>query len=231
MHTLVLIPAFGCDHRLYDEVAEALSPVINPVVLVADRDSFAGCVAQILASAPDKFTVLGTSFGGRCALELTLAAPERVQGLVVIGSGAGPVADKAAGLRRSTRLRAGEMENVLAEMGDMVSHLPGPNGPHARDLFIAMGRDMGAERMARQSDALAGRVDLKPQLKDIACPALMLWGVHDKFSPAADGLAMSSAMPRGRYAEIEGCGHFPTLEFPPETAAIIQHWLADNRLI
>ena len=30
------------------------------------------------------------------------------------------------------------MENVLTEMGDMISHMPGPNGPATRDAFIAM---------------------------------------------------------------------------------------------
>jgi pimeloyl-ACP methyl ester carboxylesterase len=122
------------------------------------------------------------------------------------------------------------MEGVLAEMGAMVSHLPGPRGALARDLFITMGRDMGFERMARQADALAARGDLRPRLHRIACPALMLWGEHDQFVAAPDGLALSAAISGARYVEIAGCGHFPTLEAPAEAIAALRHWLVDSKL-
>ncbi len=230
MTNLVMIPAFGCDERLYAAIAPHLPSNVLTSTIVCDADSFDGCVEQVLAQGPKDFVILGTSFGGRVALETALAAPGRVRGLVVIGSGPGPVADPRAGWRRSERLRAGEMEQVLAEMGDMIAHMEGPNGPSTRETFIEMGRTAGDQLMARQSDALAKRVDRRPRLGEIQCPALMLWGVHDKFSPAGDGLSMSAAMPRGRYVEIADCGHFPTLEYPEETAAAITHWMQDQKL-
>ncbi len=225
MTNLVMIPAFGCDERLYAAIAPLLPSNVLSASLIADEDNFAGCVAQVLAQAPESFVILGTSFGGRVALETALAAPQRVKGLVVIGSSAGPVADPRAGLRRSERLRAGEARQVAAEMGEMIAHLDGPNGPAARDAFVGMCEDVGPGRMTRQSDALARRTDLWPRLAEITCPALMLWGVHDKFAPAADGMRMAAAMPRGSYVELADCGHFPTLEYPAETAAAIHHWM------
>ena len=230
MTNLVMIPAFGCDERLYAAIAPLLPSNVLSSSLIADHDNFSGCVEQVLAQAPQDFVILGTSFGGRVALETALAAPQRVRGLVVIGSSAGPVADPQAGLRRSARLRAGEAEAVAAGMGEMIAHLDGPNGPAARDAFVAMCADVGPGVMTRQSDALARRTDLWPRLAEITCPALMLWGVHDKFAPAADGLRMASAMPRGRYVQLAACGHFPTLEYPDETAAAIAHWMVDMGL-
>lgn len=185
-------------------------------------------VAQVLNSAPDRFIILGTSFGGRVALETALAAPERVKGLVVIGSGAGAVADPAAGLKREGRIRGGEFETVVREMAEMVSHLPAVRGPMTRQAFIDMAAVVGQDVMANQAAALARRIDLRPRLGEITCPALMLWGREDLFSPAADGLAMANAMPNALYAEIAECGHFPTLEAPEETASILQHWLQDH---
>ena len=90
-----------------------------------------------------------------------------------------------------------------------------------------MARTQGAALMARQSDALAERTDLWPKLQDISCPSLMLWGVHDQFSPATDGLRFSASVPKGRFVQIADCGHFPTLEYPQETAGAMSHWLAD----
>jgi pimeloyl-ACP methyl ester carboxylesterase len=230
MKNIVLIPAMGCDGRLYSALAQALSPLLAVTMVVGDKDNLKECVEQVLAGAPGKFIVLGTSFGGRVALEVALADPTRVEGLVVIGAGSGSAADPALGFKRAARLRDGEFETVVTEMADMVSHRPGPNGPAARALFIAMARDNGGELMAAQSEALARRLDLGPRLQEILCPSLMLWGREDKFSPASDGLKMSTGIPRARYAEISGCGHFPSLEAPTETVEILLHWLQDAKL-
>ena len=231
MTCLVTVPALGCDGRLYAEIVPRLSEVVTPVSIVADRFTMAGCAQQILAQAPEKFIILGTSFGGRVALEVTFAAPQRVQGLVVIGAGAGVAADPSAGMRRAERSRGAEFGNVVTEMADMVSHMRGPNGPKTRASFVTMAHELGGALLARQSEALAKRLDLWPRLSEVICPSLMLWGKEDQFSPAADGLKLSTALPHARYAEISECGHFPSLEAPEETADILLHWLRDASLI
>jgi pimeloyl-ACP methyl ester carboxylesterase len=230
MIPFVMIPALGCDERLYRQIASCLNDFARLQTIIVDRDRMSACVQQVLAQAPDSFIILGTSFGGRVAIETALAAPNRVKGLVVIGASPGPVADPAAGFRRSERLRGGEFEQVVQEMGEMVSHLPGPRGPSTREAFIAVAHGFGAERMARQSDALAHRADLWARMPEIACPALMLWGKHDRFSPASDGFKLSAVLPKARYVEIAECGHFPSLEAPEETADAIGHWLAASGL-
>lgn len=224
MTELVMIPAFGCDARLYAGVVPRLSSGMPRSVILADGSEFTQCVEQVLVQAPRRFIILGTSFGGRVALETALAAPDRVAGLIVIGAGAGPVADAQAGFQRSARLRAGEAAEVAAEMGARIAHMAGPNGPAACEAFVAMCRDVGTEVMIRQSDALARRGDLWPRLAEIRCPALMLWGALDQFAPAADGRRMAVAMARGSYVELPDCGHFPSLEYPDKTAAAIDGW-------
>lgn len=230
MIDLILVPALGCDARLHEPMLPFLPASIAARTVVADQPRLADCVEQILDQAPERFVVLGTSFGGRVAMELALAAPERLQGLVVIGASPGPVADPVAGRRRSERLRSGEFEAVITEMAAIIAYMPGPQGIATQHLFKAMARTQGAQLMARQSDALAERIDLWPRMGEITCPALMLWGAHDQFSPAADGLRLSSAVANGRFVEIAECGHFPTLEYPQESAAAIAHWLADHGL-
>ena len=231
MKNFLMLPAMGCDARLYAEITEPLSEIVSPIAVMADRDNLADCVRQVLEAAPEKFIVLGTSFGGRTALEVALAAPQRVEALVVIGAGAGATADPALGLMRAARLRGGEFDAVVGEMANMVSHMDGPRGLTTRELFIAMAHTNGLELMARQSEALARRADLGPRLGEIAIPALMLWGREDQFSPAADGLLMSTAIANARYVEISQCGHFPSLEAPVETAEVLLHWLQDAKLI
>lgn len=226
--TLVMIPALCCDDALYAQTAQALADLADIKIIIPAKPSFAECGADILAAMPGRFVVLGTSFGGRTALELALAAPDRIAGLCVIGAGAGAVADPAGGQARGALLRSGRAGEVHAAFAKIIAHLPGPRGPAVRDAFLAMARRSDPARLALQNDALLGRVDRWAELARIACPALMLWGRHDQFSPAADGLRMASLISNARYVEIPDCGHLPTLEAPDETADAIRHWLLDT---
>jgi len=230
MKTLVMVPAMGCGQDIYTPLAEGLSDIIRMQTVIADADRLEACVSQVLKVAPEKFVILGTSFGGRVALETALAAPQRVEGLVVIGASAGASPDPAAGLARSRRLRGAEFKDVVEEMANMIAHLSGPLGPHTRREFIRMAEIQGGELLARQSDALAHRANLTMRLGEIACPALMLWGLEDQFVSWRDGLKMSAACAHARFVEIKECGHFPTLEAPDETNDAIRHWLSSNGL-
>ena len=227
MKTLVMIPAFGCDASLYVPQTEELENSIRIQIIVPTADRYEAMVEEVLEQAPDEFAILGTSMGGRLALEVTLAAPDRVEALCIIGAGAGPVADQTAGLRRSERIRGGEKAQVIAEMGKMIAHLPGPRGASAMQAFIDMANEMDLDLLARQSDALAHRFDVWERLGEVACPTLCLWGEHDQFSPAADGLRIAEAVQYGSYVELADCGHFPTLEYPEEATEAIAMWLDD----
>ena len=231
MTTLIQIPALGCNGQLYAEISPLLPADLDPDVIIPVADRMAGCVEHVLKFAPHQFILLGTSFGGRVAMELALFAPSRVKGLIIIGAGPGPVADQPSGLARSARIRGGEFENVLTEMGDIISHLPGPRGVLTMNAFREMSRVMGPENMALQSDALAYREDLWPRMANIECPTLCLWGDHDQFSDADVGRKTASAIKRGTFVELPDCGHFPTLEYPKETADVISSWLSISNLI
>lgn len=227
MKTLILVPAFGCDAKLYAPQIKALETSFRVQTIISTADRYDKMVADVLKLAPDQFAILGTSMGGRLALEVTLAAPERVTGLCVIGAGAGPVADQAAGLRRTSRIRGGEREQVVKEMADMISHMPGPRGPATRQAFIDMAMAFDVEHLARQSDALAHRVDRWDELENVEALTLCLWGEHDKFSLGDDGLRMAEAVDIGSFIEFPNCGHFPTLEYPDEATEAIAMWLED----
>lgn len=230
MTHILSIPALGCDARLYRMLAFDADLDVCMTTAAASANRLEDCVRQVLDGAPDRFVIMGTSFGGRVALETVLAVPERVAGLVVIGASAGPSPDPAAGLRRSRRLREGEFDAVVTEMADVISHRPGPHGETARQAMIDMCASMGGEAMSRQSEALANRGDLWPRLGEIGCPALMVWGDMDQFVPAAEGLRLAQAVQHGRFVEIAECGHFPTLEYPEEASSAVSHWLREQRI-
>ena len=68
MISLIMIPALGCDAGLYAPLVPLLGDLVSLRTVIADGDRLDGCVAQVLAAAPESFVVLGTSFGGRVGL-------------------------------------------------------------------------------------------------------------------------------------------------------------------
>lgn len=228
MLPLIMIPALGCNAGLYEAVAGGLGSLVRPRTLVVTEPTLPACVSRVLAAVEGDFIIAGTSFGGYVALETALAAPERVRGLWIMGSSAGAPRDPAAARERGLALRDGRFETVVTSLADAISHRPGPRGEIVREKFLAMARQMGPEPMGRQNDALSLREDRWSALPAITCPALLLWGCEDQFTPAAEGLRMAGLTADARFAEISGCGHLPTLEAPEEVVGIASHWLRER---
>ncbi|MDQ6810401.1 MAG: alpha/beta fold hydrolase, partial [Actinomycetota bacterium] len=98
--SVVLLHGFGGTHHTWDGVVAQLADErYMPLALdlpghgeVGDLEhpvTFAGYVDHVLARAPGRFALCGYSLGGRIALQLALAAPERVSRLVLVASTAG----------------------------------------------------------------------------------------------------------------------------------------------
>ena len=75
---VVFIPALLCDEQLYRDVIADLGDVIDAQVMLSPKPRLEDSVADILARAPAKFALVGTSYGGSLAIEVALTAPERV---------------------------------------------------------------------------------------------------------------------------------------------------------
>jgi 2-succinyl-6-hydroxy-2,4-cyclohexadiene-1-carboxylate synthase len=98
--SVVLLHGFSATHRAWDGVVAALHPErYLPTALdlpghgeavdVERPITFAGCVDHVLSRSPERFVLGGYSLGGRVALHVALAAPERVTRLVLVSTTAG----------------------------------------------------------------------------------------------------------------------------------------------
>jgi 2-succinyl-6-hydroxy-2,4-cyclohexadiene-1-carboxylate synthase len=125
--TVVLLHGFSGTRRAWDGVARHLDgerylplaldlPGHGEAAGCERPITFSACVDHLLAAAPERFTLCGYSLGGRIALHLALAAPERVRRLVLVSTSAGieDAAERRA-RREADRRLAVELETAPFE--------------------------------------------------------------------------------------------------------------------
>jgi 2-succinyl-6-hydroxy-2,4-cyclohexadiene-1-carboxylate synthase len=233
--SLVLLHGFGGTRRAWDGVASRLSPQrYTPLALdlpghgdAADTSTpvtFDSCVAHVLARAPERFALCGYSLGGRVALHVALAAPERVTRLVLVSTSAG-IEDPAerAERRAADRRLADELERISfeqfierwrtqplfaddpAEVGELAREDQRRNRPRA---LAAVLRGIGTGEMA----------PLWERLGELTMPVTVVAGERDmKFR--ALGERMAALILDAELVIIDG-GHGLPLESPAELAAV-----------
>jgi pimeloyl-ACP methyl ester carboxylesterase len=219
---VVFIPALLCDEGLYADVIQTLGAKITPHVMMSPKPSLAESTADILALAPDKFVLVGTSYAGNLALEIAITAPERVLALWLMGCDPGAAQlggpDLAGGL-------ANMPDAVIDMLGTVIVH---PDHTQALATFKEMAHRVGGAAGSAQATALASRADATPKLGGLHMPALILWGQEDAIVPAAIGKKLADALPHAHFHALPGCGHLPTIEKPAESAALFAEFLQDE---
>ena len=211
---VVFIPALLCDEQLYRDVIAALGQAIEPHVLLSPKPRLEDSVADILARAPARFALVGTSYGGNLAMEVALAAPQRVTALWLMGCN--PAAPQPGGPDLAGGLEA-TPDAVFDMLAGLVVH---KDAVSQAATFKAMAQRVGGRAGAAQARALTVRQEATSRLGALTMPTLVLWGAQDALVPVAVGQALAAALPHAQYEVLPECGHLPTLEKPAESAAM-----------
>ncbi len=215
---VLLLPGMMLDGRMYAAQALALQDLaeVRHADLTLD-DSIETMAAEVLATAPDEFAVVGLSMGGIVALELWRQAPRRITHLALLDTT--PHAERperlAQRLAQMAAVEAGELREVLVH-SLKPRYLAACHRHHQAMLtdLLAMGLDLGADVFRRQSEALKNRPEASGLLAQIDCPSLVLCGREDELCPPALHAAMADALPRADLMVLADCGHLSTIEAP-----------------
>lgn len=184
----------------------------------------------------DRAVVVAASMGGRTAIDLTLAHPDRVAALVLIGAviSGSPGADRElppAQQRLLDAVDAAESAHDLAELNRLEAWLwldgaAAPEGRvsgQVRELFLAMNAialaapDLG--ELIRPEPAW-------PRLEQIACPILVIVGSLDLDDVHHDAHALADRVPGARLVELAGTAHLPHLETDPTCRQVVAEFMA-----
>ena len=220
---LVLIPALLCDDALYCDVIAGLGDRVAPQVVMSPRPTFAESVADILGRAPQNFVLGGTSYGASLAIEVALAAPERVQGLWLMGCDPGaPDREQSLGI---AGMIEGQTDAATAHLATLVVR---PEHTEAAETFKAMAGRVGGRAGGAEMRALATCEAVWDRLGELTMPVLVLWGAEDALVPVEVGRKLADTLPHAHFHALAECGHLPTLEKPEEVAELVGAWLDED---
>ena len=237
---LLLLHGFMQTGRGWDEVARhlageryrPLAPDIRGHGAAATRRpvDMQSCVDDVLRLAGPRFALAGYSQGGRLALHVALARPQRVSRLVLVSATAG-IDDDAERARR--RAADEQLASWMEQDGRRMSEVADRWG--AQPLFAnqsaAVAAAARADRLSNEPAHVAaalrgiGTGAMAPLWKRLGelggLPVTVLAGELDpKYVALGERLARS--VPRGELKVVPGAGHALVLEAPAAVAAALE---------
>jgi 3-oxoadipate enol-lactonase len=244
---LLLIHGLFMDHTMLDPLADALSGryrVITPDLRGHGRsehraeertlwDVMEDQVALLDALGIERAVWGGASVAGPVALRAALRHPDRVAGLILISTQAGPEHATREPAYEAWAARVAEQgwtEDAL--QGSAATNF-GKSAPEAlRRRWMERWRAQPVDDVREIMRSLTRRESLLGRLSEVQVPALVLYGEEDGLAlQPSEVEQMISALPQVfDFVRIAGAGHSPTLEQPEATTAAVERFLGSLAL-
>jgi pimeloyl-ACP methyl ester carboxylesterase len=169
------------------------------------------------AAGVERAALVGTSQGGRIAIDAALAQPERVSALVLVGSGASGYPLEIEGTpEQEARWEAAEERGDVAELAELDLEIWAAMGAddELRAMFLENAEASNADNPADWSSS-AGR------LGEIRAPTLVVTGGRDVAAINELGTLLAREIPGARHAEIDEADHMVQWRAPEELARLV----------
>jgi len=189
---------------------------------------FAADVAAFLdAVSVERATIVGHSFGTFVARQVAMAHPERVERLVLVGTGwlgSNPVLREVYASLHD--LRDPVPLEFAREFQAGTAYAPLPESFFERIVVESL--KLPARLWRETLGALMEYDDVK-DLAAIKPPTLLLWGNRDALFPREDQDRLAATIPRARLRIYGQIGHCPNWECPSEVAADLSAFMTEPR--
>ena len=214
---VVLLHAFPLDEQMWAPQREALAghDVSAPRLYGLGRTMDAWA-ARVLDSLTEPAVAVGASMGGYCALALARRAPERLRGVVLIGSRVDADSPERRAAREDT-IRVLRQQGAAALWEDLGPKLVGSSAPaEARERAGEIARAQDAEALVAGVEAIRDRADATDVVRSLRVPLLVVVGDQDPLFGVEEAEAAAAAAPEGRLVVLPDTGHLASLERPRE---------------
>jgi class 3 adenylate cyclase len=211
--------------------------VSDPIAHVATLEERVEDVRVVMdAAGVERAAILGESEAGPVAAMCAATYPDRIEALIIYGSGATgqPDDDELAAFGG----RPGETEQHTQVLRDTVDHwgeghsadwiVPSITSPLVRRTFGTIERSAVSPAMARGLIEALLRIDVRPALGSIAVPTLVLHRQGDAI-PIAQGRLLAHRIPGARMVELRGADHAIWTQETDTIVGEIEQFLTGSR--
>jgi pimeloyl-ACP methyl ester carboxylesterase len=168
-------------------------------------------------------SLVGHSFGSFVARRVAIAHPDRVDRLVLIGTGFSPANPVMREVQASIRDLADPVSEQFArDFQSSTAYAPLPESFF--DGIVGESLKLPARLWRETFDGLLAYDDAK-ELSRIAAPTLLIWGEHDALFSREDQDRVAAAIPVATLEVYPETGHCPNWERPERVAADLQAFL------
>ncbi len=223
---LILVHGAGGSHQLWGYAIRSLGSANTYALDLpghgrsngTGRWSIAGYADFVLdfmdALQLEAAVVAGHSMGGATAMTMALRYPQRVAGLVLVGTGA------------RLRVLQAILNGTLSDFEDTIQliceYAYSPDAP--RQLVRQGQRQMldVAPQTIHDDFAACNTFDVMERLGEIHCPTLVICGTEDHLTPPKYAQYLADRIAGAELRPIEGAGHMVMIEKPDRVAELIQ---------
>jgi pimeloyl-ACP methyl ester carboxylesterase len=220
------LPGFGSSSK----------PAFAPYNAAWFADSILGLMDEL---AIHRARVIGNSMGGRVALEMALAAPDRIEALGLlcpavawIRRGLHPLVRLLRpelgllphGFRRS--LVASQFWNLFYDRRLLDPAVGELMVDEFRRIYQTAGARCALLASARNIylESPFGSKGFYPRLATLTTPALFIWGSHDPLVPASFARHVAEWLPSAEQVTLDCCGHVPQVERAGDTNELLMRF-------
>jgi pimeloyl-ACP methyl ester carboxylesterase len=203
---------------VFDKRGQGLS---DPTLSAPNLEERTRDIAAVMdAARVDRAVLLGFSEGGPMCVNFAYAHPDRVQGLILVGS--------TARWKQSDDFPIGIPQHVMETLPQHWGRgvlreifFPGMSRQQMDDeTYRAFERLMGTRTAIRQLVEMMLETDVRPLLPGIRVPTLVIHFTGDLAVPIRLGRALAEAIPNAEFMEVNAVDHADLAQSPEAIARI-----------
>jgi 3-oxoadipate enol-lactonase len=178
-------------------------------------------VAVLDAAGVEQAALIGTSRGGRIALQVALGRPERVSALALVASAvAGRPLEIEATPEQEAQWEAAEQRGDLTELAEIDLEFWAPMGAddELRTMFLENAAASNGDDPAEEDPSV-------DRLGEIAVPTLVVTGGRDLPALEEVGDLLAREIPGAQRAVIQEADHMVQWRAPEELATLVREFL------
>jgi 3-oxoadipate enol-lactonase len=188
----------------------------------------------------ERATVIGCSRGGAIALDLAVEHPDRVSGLVTVGSGPSGFPEVELTEREDALfdeldalLAADQWEQLNRRETELWTFGPERRADELDPEFVAKAYELSAPNIRHHADTPVPTPLDTPayyRVADIEVPTLVMVGDHDLSEVLAQYEYLAATISHADSCRFRDCAHLPSVERPDEFTTVLLDWLAKHHL-